>query len=108
LSTKKHIEFIINPNSGVRKKEALIDQLKSDLDPNTDYGLSFTERPAHATELAEEAVKNGADAVIAVGGDGSVNEVGKALINKDVALGIIPSGSGNGFARHLGIPMDSN
>jgi diacylglycerol kinase (ATP) len=64
-----------------------------------------TERRGHATELAASAVKAGADVVVAVGGDGTVNEVAGALIDTPAALGIVPCGSGNGLARHLGISL---
>ncbi len=107
MKVERKIQFVINPNSGVKRKVSLVDLLKSELGDTIQYGIHFTKHPEHATELSLQAVEQGVDAVIAVGGDGSVNEVGKALINTDVALGIIPSGSGNGFARHLGIPMQS-
>jgi YegS/Rv2252/BmrU family lipid kinase len=92
----------------VKQKVRLVDQLKRQLAPDIEYGIHFTKKPAHATELARAAVQKGVDAVVAVGGDGSVNEVGKALIHSEVALGIIPAGSGNGFARHLNIPLRSS
>lgn len=69
------------------------------------YDIAYTERPGHATEIAKDAVGR-YDVVVAVGGDGSVNEVSNSLVNTNVALGIIPSGSGNGLARHLHIPLD--
>lgn len=102
---KKKIVFIINPNSGSQRHPHILKHLKEEMSDGFEWSTCYTERAGHATELAAEAVKNGADAVVAVGGDGTVNEVGKALIGTDVALGIIPSGSGNGFARHLKIPL---
>lgn len=107
MNKQVHLQFIINPISGIRKKVSIVEELKKYLNEEINYGTSFTERADHATEIALEAVKRKVDAVIAVGGDGSVNEVGKALINTNVALGIIPCGSGNGFARHLKIPLQS-
>jgi len=67
-----------------------------------DYTIAFTEYAGHATELAAAAVKQQYDIVVAVGGDGSINEVADALIGTSVQLGILPGGSGNGFAMHLG------
>lgn len=66
----------------------------------------MTERPGHASELAAEARDNHADIVVAVGGDGTVNEVARSLVHSDSALGILPCGSGNGLARHLLLPMN--
>lgn len=102
---KRKIHFIINPISGVKKKVKVVDTLKALLNPTFDYGISFTEHANHATELAAEAVKQGAEAVIAVGGDGTINEVAKSLVGTETRLGVIPMGSGNGFARHMKIPL---
>ena len=71
-----------------------------------DYEIINTQHKGHATEIAREYAARRYDAVIAVGGDGTVNAVGCGLIGSDTALGIIPCGSGNGLARHLGIPID--
>jgi diacylglycerol kinase (ATP) len=65
----------------------------------------MTREPGHATELAREAVESHADLVIAVGGDGTVNEVGRGLLGTGAALGIVPVGSGNGLARALRLPL---
>lgn len=66
----------------------------------------FTNHPGHATELAQKASADGFDLVVAVGGDGTVNEVAQGLIGSDTPMGIIPMGSGNGLARELKISMD--
>jgi len=66
----------------------------------------FTESPGHATELAAEATKRGVSRVLAIGGDGTINETAQALRRSATALGIIPIGSGNGLARHLGVPLN--
>jgi diacylglycerol kinase (ATP) len=71
-----------------------------------DYDLVYTQKPHHATELSKEAAEKKYDIVVAVGGDGSVNEVSKGLLHSTTKLGILPCGSGNGFARHLLLPMD--
>ena len=65
-----------------------------------------SERPGHARELAEAALARGVSLVAAWGGDGTVNEVASVLAFRDAALGIVPSGSGNGLARELAIPFD--
>ena len=72
-----------------------------------DVRIRFTEYAGHATGLVEEAIKEGTDVVVAVGGDGTVNEVARALVGTDTAFGIVPCGSGNGLARHLHIPMNA-
>ncbi len=98
------IYFIMNPKSGTttsaqkNKIKLLVSKL-----PNAQ--LIFTEYPGHATEIAQKAVKEGMEKVIAVGGDGTVNEVARGLMGSETALGIVPIGSGNGLARHLKIPL---
>jgi diacylglycerol kinase (ATP) len=72
---------------------------------NVEGTIEFTQGRGHAIELAQNAVKQRTDFVFAVGGDGTVNEVAQGLLGSKVALGILPKGSGNGLARHLGIPM---
>jgi YegS/Rv2252/BmrU family lipid kinase len=67
--------------------------------------IEFTQSRGHATELAQQAVREKIDFVFAVGGDGTVNEVAQGLLGSSTAMGILPKGSGNGLARHLGLPM---
>lgn len=106
-SLKKKIHVIINPVSGTQSKKNIPDRIRQTIDESEyDVQLFYTEREGHATELAAQSVKDQADYVIAVGGDGTVNEVGRSLVNTDVVFGIIPSGSGNGLARDLHIPMN--
>ena len=122
----KNIAFIINPISGSKEtqnaKRKLPKLIMQTLDseqwlPN----ITFTEYAGHAVELAKQYARMGFDAVVAVGGDGTVNEVAQGIVAglrvtgyglrgtgyglRGTALGIIPMGSGNGFARHLGIPI---
>ena len=104
---KKSLLFLINPKSGVNRKRSVPTIIDSCIDKNKfEYAIAETQYVAHASELTKNAVAQGVDAVIAVGGDGTVNEVARSLVGTDTALGILPGGSGNGFARHLGIPMD--
>lgn len=104
--TKKLVHFIVNPISGATQKLGIVEKIKSFVSPDINYEILFTEYAGHATKLTQDAINAGAKAVVAVGGDGSVNEVGRTLVNTDIALGVIPCGSGNGFARHLNIPLD--
>ena len=107
ITTKKYIHFVINPKSGVKKKQSIVELLEKHLSRDFEYKITYTQQVGHASEITEEAIKNDAKGVVAVGGDGTVNEVGKALIGTDVALGVLPYGSGNGFARHLKIPIQT-
>ena len=70
-----------------------------------DHEIVYTQYAGHAVELAKDAAMRGIDVVVAVGGDGTLNEVGRGLVHTNTAMSVIPCGSGNGFARHLGIPM---
>ena len=103
----KKICFIVNPISGVGRQQLIEKLVDRYLDRTLfDYELTYTKKQKHATELAKQAVANGFNIVVAVGGDGSVNEVAKGLLNSNAAMAIIPTGSGNGLARHLKIPMN--
>jgi YegS/Rv2252/BmrU family lipid kinase len=104
---KQKIRFIINPISGIGTKGDLPDIIAKNLDHSKfDYDIATTAYKKHAKEIAYDASIEGIDIVCAVGGDGSVHEVGTALIGTQTKLAILPCGSGNGLARHLGIPMD--
>lgn len=100
------MQFIMNPISGTKSKLDIPRMIEESLDKELfQYTIRTTEYAGHGRVLAEEAVRSGVDVVVAVGGDGTVNEVGCGLLNTDTALGIIPCGSGNGLARHLNIPV---
>ncbi len=71
---------------------------------NTECIIEHTQYRAHAVELARNAAEAGCDYVVAVGGDGTINEVAQGLTGTRTAMGILPRGSGNGLARHFGIP----
>lgn len=104
---KRCLTLIINPKSGTLSKKGLEDWLPGHLRKlGYDVVIRHTERPGHATEIAAEAAAAGHYGVLACGGDGTVNEVATGLINTSTALGILPAGSGNGLARHIGIPVD--
>lgn len=104
---RKKILFVVNPFSGVGRHKSIEKHIKKALDHRLfDYAVRYTEAPHHATELAQKAINEKFDIVVAVGGDGTVNEVSKALVGTDVILGIVPSGSGNGLARHLNISVN--
>lgn len=96
--------FVMNPMSGTTTP-AQKNKIKQIVSKLPESQLFFTEYVGHATEIAQRAVREGISKVVAIGGDGTVNEVGKGLIDSNTALGIIPIGSGNGLARHLKIPL---
>lgn len=104
---KKQILFIINPISGSGKvvdwKSIIKLHLNTDL---FDHKISYTGKQGDATRFSQDAAGAHYDVVCAVGGDGTINEVAQGLINTETAMAIIPRGSGNGLARHLGIPID--
>ncbi len=105
---KSNILFIINPIAGGKQKQnipALIDANldKTKFNPN----FSFTEYVGHAAEIAAEAANKNFDVVVAVGGDGTINEIASVVMKYNKVLGIIPLGSGNGLARFLKIPMNT-
>lgn len=101
----KKIAFIINPISGKRKKKDIPRLIQQRMDKNVfSITIAFTEYVGHATVLARRFVEENYYAVVAVGGDGTVNEVAAGVRDTQTALGIVPMGSGNGFARFVGIP----
>ena len=103
----KHIVFITNPISGTISKAGIPELVEVHLDhARFSYEFVSTQYAGHATLLAQEAAARGADIVCAIGGDGTVNEVGRGLLGTETAMAILPCGSGNGLARHLMLPMD--
>lgn len=99
--------FIINPISGGKKKDNVPDLIRNNLDITLfEPEIVFTNRAYHARKLAREAVGE-YQYIIAVGGDGTINEIASAIAGTDAVLGILPFGSGNGLSRFLGIPMDT-
>ncbi len=100
------LRFVFNPRSGRPRRNAPVHQILKDFISARalDADLVRTEGPGHATEITRDAVAAGCLRVVAVGGDGTVNEVAQALIHTSVAMGLVPCGSGNGLALHLGLP----
>lgn len=114
--TQRKLMVIINPIAGSRAGSNTIDAIEdeahrlryadeSGAEKPYHIDLRFTQRPEHAVELAREAADTGYYGVIACGGDGTVNEAARGVCRSSTALGIIPLGSGNGLARHLGVPL---
>jgi YegS/Rv2252/BmrU family lipid kinase len=98
------VRAILNPRAGLRTRGTRA-AVEAGRPSWRAYAVSLTREPGHAIELAREAVRDGADVVIAVGGDGTVNEVARGLLGSRAALGIVPVGSGNGLARALELPL---
>ena len=107
MTEKKRIVFVANPISGTQGKKAILKWIDERLDRSVyDYSIVKTEYAGHATQIAANAVQEKVDVVVAIGGDGTINEIARSLVHTNTALGIIPCGSGNGLARHLRIPME--
>lgn len=107
-STKKKVRILINPNSGLgttfdQIRDALLEHW--DL-PENELSIQFSKSKEDGQDKARRAVEEGVGKLLVMGGDGMVNTIGSVLIGTDVALGVIPTGSGNGFARHFDIPLD--
>jgi len=103
----KRILFIINPISGIGKQKGVERLIGDRMDKNRFIAeVVYTNAPGNATEISRKAAIDGIDIVVAVGGDGTVNETAAGLVGTNSALAILPAGSGNGLARHLKIPMN--
>ena len=100
--------FIFNPHSGRnRRRPGFAGAIRDFIAARSlDADFATTEGPGHATELAREAVRAGHEVVVAIGGDGTMNEVAQGLIHSPAALALVPCGSGNGLALHLGLPRN--
>lgn len=104
----KKIAFVVNPISGTQGKELILKWIDEKLDREKYVPeILYTQRAGHAVEIAAEKAREGVYAVVAIGGDGTINEIARSLVHTQTALGIIPCGSGNGLARHLQIPMEA-
>ncbi|NDV64464.1 diacylglycerol kinase family protein [Bacteroides sp. 224] len=104
----KKVLFIINPKSGTQSKNSLTSLINEVIDKTRfTWEVIYTQYAGHASELTIKATEDKVDLVVAVGGDGTINEIARSLVHTKTALGIIPFGSGNGLARHLQIPMEA-
>ncbi|GAA4450622.1 diacylglycerol kinase family protein [Rurimicrobium arvi] len=104
--SRRKLVFIVNPRSGVERNKQVQQAIDQIIDKDLyEYEILHTQRAGHGEDLAREAAANGVFAVVAVGGDGSVNDIIRGLYGTGTALAIIPKGSGNGLARALQIPM---
>ena len=103
----KQILFIVNPISGIGRQKGVEQLIESRLDKSKfNASVAYTDAPGHASEISGRAAAEGVHIVVAVGGDGTVNETAAGLVGTSTALAILPAGSGNGLARHLKIPMN--
>lgn len=106
---KTKVCLIINPISGTDSKKNIPNDVAAAFDAHKfDLHIRITGYAGHATEITQQAIKDGFSYIIAAGGDGTVNEIARAMVDTDAILGIIPFGSGNGLARELNIPMDAD
>jgi diacylglycerol kinase (ATP) len=102
----KKVLFIVNKYAGTGYQPQVEGRMIDISEKNdVECTIEFTQSPGHATDLARQGVQEGFDFVVAVGGDGTINEVARGLVNTPVPMGIVPRGSGNGLSRHLGIPL---
>ncbi len=108
LKVKKKIKFIINPLSGGKNKQGVPQIIERVID-KTLFEIEYTvsESEAETIAIAADSKNKPLDAIIAIGGDGTINNIARHLVGSEIALGIVPMGSGNGFARELGIPVNA-
>lgn len=103
---KQKIAFVINPNSGVKKKLDVGSFIQSNFPGSVPFDILVWADKNNFNEIQLQIANGSYTTVVACGGDGTVNQVASCLINTNMALGILPLGSGNGLARSLGIPLD--
>jgi len=98
--------FIVNPTAGHGRAAKTWKQIEPLASSLGEFAVKFTEHPGHGRELAQEAAQAGFDRVVALGGDGTVNEVASGLVGTPAAFGLVPTGTGNDFMKAAGIPKD--
>jgi YegS/Rv2252/BmrU family lipid kinase len=98
--------FVVNPRSGPRGRVDLAREIGEHCERvSMPFHVHPCERKEDLDEVVAHARRERYDVVVAVGGDGTVHEVAKRLVGTEIALGVVPVGSGNGFARHVGLPL---
>ncbi len=103
---KERILFIVNPISGHHNKSDFPNIVDKYIDRDKyDYSIAFTEYGGHARELTKSAIADGFDDIVAVGGDGTINEVATTMIGAGQTFAVVPYGSGNGLAHHINLPL---
>lgn len=100
--------FIVNPTAGHGRALKTWRRIEPLLETMGEFGVKFTQRPRHGEELARQAAAEGWERVVALGGDGTLNEVGNGLMGTSAALAIVPTGTGNDWVRTAGIPLDAH
>ena len=99
--------LIVNLIAGQGRCKALFPKVKAELDRRgIDYELHYTNEPLEATDAAKMGIEAGFSRIVAMGGDGTVNEVANGLVGTEAVLGVIPAGTGNDFVRMMRIPHD--
>jgi YegS/Rv2252/BmrU family lipid kinase len=101
----KKISFIINSRIGQKKIDAILSAINKYL-PSNEVDIAYTQYGGHAIELAKKSIDNNCNILVAVGGDGTVNELLQVVMHSSCSLAVVPTGSGNGLARHCNIPLD--
>lgn len=105
---KTKMLFIVNPIAGSGRKNDVTPLIDEVIDKNIfDYQIKVWEKWSDVSDMVQQGISEGISIFAAIGGDGTVNAVAKSLIGTDKKLAIIPSGSGNGIARHMKIPMNT-
>jgi YegS/Rv2252/BmrU family lipid kinase len=105
--SKTKILFIINPAAGIKRERDLQGIIRENLDLyRFDYQVNVTSRQGDALEFTKQAIAKDFGIIVAVGGDGTINEIATGIEETGAVLSIVPNGSGNGLARHLEIPLD--
>lgn len=99
--------FIVNPNAGKKISDTIVSTIQREFPKNIQFDVAIWKDREHFEEITRQLKTQGYTDAIAVGGDGTVNQVAKQLLHTNIALGIVPAGSGNGLARSLGLSMNT-